>query len=187
MLSGNSLRQTVHTYRASVHQAAKLVAALVRVVRVTAGLAESNDSLSPGLWLTSPDGWLPRTGISSGTLRSLIEYGLPFFTYMRYLQITVNKKLRKQRKRTELITTSLMVANITYRSQDGWVSARKIIVGTPLCRSSNRTLESMLAKLCKQSLTDEYRASVEHDGQLKQQQEDLVITVKLWNATHTTV
>ena len=42
-LSGNSLRQTVHTHRASVHQAAKLVAG------VTAGLAESNGSLPPGL------------------------------------------------------------------------------------------------------------------------------------------
>ena len=30
-LSGNSLRQTVHTHCASVHQAAKLVAALLRV------------------------------------------------------------------------------------------------------------------------------------------------------------
>jgi len=40
MLSGNSLRQTVHTHRACVHQAAKLVAALLMVVRVTAGLAE---------------------------------------------------------------------------------------------------------------------------------------------------
>jgi len=39
-LSGNSLRQTVHTQRASVHQAAKLVAALLRVARVTASLAE---------------------------------------------------------------------------------------------------------------------------------------------------
>jgi len=38
-LSGNSLRQTVHTRRASVHQAAKLVAAFLRVVAVTAGLA----------------------------------------------------------------------------------------------------------------------------------------------------
>ena len=47
-LSGNSLRQTVHTHRASVHQAAKLVAALLRVARVTAGLAESNGSLPPG-------------------------------------------------------------------------------------------------------------------------------------------
>jgi len=37
-LSGNSLRQIVHTHRASVHQAAKLVAALLRVARVTAGL-----------------------------------------------------------------------------------------------------------------------------------------------------
>jgi len=48
MLSGNSLRQTVHTHRASVHQAAKLVAALSRVAMVTAGLAESNGSLMPG-------------------------------------------------------------------------------------------------------------------------------------------
>ena len=48
-LSGNSLRQTVHTHRASVHQAAKLVAALSRVAGVTAGLAESNGSLPPGL------------------------------------------------------------------------------------------------------------------------------------------
>jgi len=49
-LSGNSLRQTVHTHRASVHQAAKLVAALFpRVAAVTAGLAESNGSLPPGL------------------------------------------------------------------------------------------------------------------------------------------
>ena len=36
MLSGNSLRQTVNTHHASVHQAAKLVAALLRVARVTA-------------------------------------------------------------------------------------------------------------------------------------------------------
>jgi len=48
-LSGNSLRQTVHTHRASVHQVAKLVAALLRVAGVTAGLAESNGSLPPGL------------------------------------------------------------------------------------------------------------------------------------------
>jgi len=32
-----------------VHQAAKLVSALLRVAGVTAGLAESNDSLLPGL------------------------------------------------------------------------------------------------------------------------------------------
>jgi len=48
-LSGNSLKQTVHTHRASAHQAAKLVEALSRLARVTAGLAESNGSLSPGL------------------------------------------------------------------------------------------------------------------------------------------
>jgi len=44
MLSGNRLRQTVHTRRTSVHQAAKLVAAVLRVARVTARLAESNGS-----------------------------------------------------------------------------------------------------------------------------------------------
>ena len=48
-VSGNSLRQTVHTHCASVHQAAKLVADLLRVEGVTEGLAESNDSLPLGL------------------------------------------------------------------------------------------------------------------------------------------
>jgi len=42
MLSGNSLRQVVHTHRTSVYRAAKLVAALLRAAGVTAGLAESN-------------------------------------------------------------------------------------------------------------------------------------------------
>ena len=48
-LSGNSFRQTVHIHRASLHQAAKLVAALLRVAGVTAVLVESNGSLPPGL------------------------------------------------------------------------------------------------------------------------------------------
>ena len=48
-LSGNSLRQTVHIHCAHVHQAAKLVAALLWIAGVTAALAESNGSLLPGL------------------------------------------------------------------------------------------------------------------------------------------
>ena len=44
-LSDNSRRQIVHTHCASVHQAAKLVAALSRIAGVTADLAESNGSL----------------------------------------------------------------------------------------------------------------------------------------------
>ena len=48
-LLGNSLRQTVRTHCAFVHQAAKLVAALLRVAGVTAGPAKSNGSLPPGL------------------------------------------------------------------------------------------------------------------------------------------
>ena len=87
-MSGNSLKQTVHTNRASVHQAAKLVAALLRVARVTAGLAESKGSLPVydshhrqadcqelG---SAPEPYAP---ISSRTLRSVIEYGLPFLLY----------------------------------------------------------------------------------------------------------
>ena len=38
------------------HGKGKLVAALLRVARVTTGLAESNGSLPPGLWLTLPAG-----------------------------------------------------------------------------------------------------------------------------------
>ena len=53
-LSGKFLKQTVHTHRTSVHQAAKLVAALLRVAKVTIGLPESNGSLPLGLLLTSP-------------------------------------------------------------------------------------------------------------------------------------
>ena len=48
-LSGDSLRQTAHTHCASVHQAAKLVAALLRVAGVTAGPGENNGSLPSGL------------------------------------------------------------------------------------------------------------------------------------------
>jgi len=91
MLSGNSLRQTVHTHFASVHPAAKLVAALLRVAGVTAGLAESNGSLPPGLWFTSHAGWLPRTGISSRTLRSVIEYGLPLLFYCVACGLSANR------------------------------------------------------------------------------------------------
>ena len=90
-LSSNSLRQTVYTHCTSVHQAAKLVAALLRVARVTAGLTESNGSLPPGLWLTSPTGWLPRTGISSGTFRSAIEYWLPLLFYFWLFTLSQKK------------------------------------------------------------------------------------------------
>ena len=88
-LSGNSLRQTAHTHCASVHQAAKLVAALLRVAGVTAGLAESNGSLLSGLRFTSPAGWLPRTGISSGTLRSVMKYGLPLPFYIQSIYLWI--------------------------------------------------------------------------------------------------
>ena len=47
--SNHSLRQTVYTHCASVHKAAKLVAALLRVAGVTAGLADGIGSLPPGL------------------------------------------------------------------------------------------------------------------------------------------
>ena len=42
--------QAVHIHCASVHQAAKLVAAPLRVAGVTAGLVETNGSLPPGVY-----------------------------------------------------------------------------------------------------------------------------------------
>jgi len=45
----NIIAKTVYIHCASVQPAAKLVAALLRVAGVTAGLAESNGSLPPGL------------------------------------------------------------------------------------------------------------------------------------------
>jgi len=48
-LSGNSLRQTVHTHCAFVHQAAKVVTVLLSVAGVTTGLAKSNGILPLGL------------------------------------------------------------------------------------------------------------------------------------------
>ena len=47
--SRRCLVTAVHTHCSSVHQAAKLVAALLRVAGVTAGLVESSGSLLPGL------------------------------------------------------------------------------------------------------------------------------------------
>ena len=70
---------SLHRICNSVISAAKLIAVLWRAVRVTAGLADSNSSLPPGLWLTSPAGWLPRTGGQlRNPIRSVIDYGLPF-------------------------------------------------------------------------------------------------------------
>ena len=97
-LSSNSFRQTVHTHRASVRQSAKLVAALLKVVGVTAGLAESNGSLPPGLWLTSPAGWLPRTGISSGThtlCNPSIGYIFTFFSSVQFMCCELSSKRRR--------------------------------------------------------------------------------------------
>ena len=80
MLSGNSLRQTVHTHHASVHQAEKLVAALLRVAGVTVGLVESNGRFMTHVIcrLTAKN----KTGISFGTIRWVIEYGLPLPIYI---------------------------------------------------------------------------------------------------------
>jgi len=54
---------------------------------VTAGLAEGNGSLPPGLWLRSPASWLPRTGISSKPY-TRFEYGT-IFTFYCSLQSTL--------------------------------------------------------------------------------------------------
>jgi len=91
---------------------AKLVAALLTVAGVTAGLVESNGSLSPGLWLTSPAGWLLKTWISSGTIRSVIEYGLclPF-----YPTSEKQPSQYKPKRRTYRLVPKLNTVNIHYK------------------------------------------------------------------------
>ena len=56
---------------------------------VTAGLAESNGSLLPGLWLWSRAGWLPTTGINSRTIRSFRVW-----EYLYLLSIICKKQLK---------------------------------------------------------------------------------------------
>ena len=82
MLSGNSLRQTVHTHRASVYQAAKLAAALLRAAGVTAGLVESSGSLPPGLWLShlQADWQEPGSALKPYARQSSMGYLYPFFS-----------------------------------------------------------------------------------------------------------
>jgi len=89
-LSGNSLRQTVHSHRASVHQAAKLVAALLRVARVTAGPAESNGSLPPGLTHVT----CRLTAKNQGPdLQNILRQSYDYLRIMRKLRSTYDGRL----------------------------------------------------------------------------------------------
>jgi len=68
-LSGNSLGQTVHTLRASVHRAAKLVAALLRVARVPAGeaLTSAANHYATNQWCIAKNGGgYTQTGVAKG-------------------------------------------------------------------------------------------------------------------------
>jgi len=68
-LSGNSLRQTVHTHCASVHQAAKLVAALLRVARVTAVGVSRQEKVKP-IWILLKQETVSGSGISWAICKS---------------------------------------------------------------------------------------------------------------------
>ena len=67
----------------------KLVAALLRVGRVTTGLAESNSSLPPGLWLTSPA--KNRDQHRNPTLGNRVRATLSFF--YKLMTFAANKTL----------------------------------------------------------------------------------------------
>jgi len=75
-LSRNNLKQTVDIHRASVHQAAKLVTALLRVARVTAGLAK----VLAAYYRVYDSRHLqadPKNRDQIRNLCSAVEYGLP--------------------------------------------------------------------------------------------------------------
>ena len=77
-----NLEQVVYTHASITKQYHLILANGSAAGEVTTGLMESNGSLLPALWLRSPVGRLPRTRISSGTLRS--------FRVWDYLTFTVN-------------------------------------------------------------------------------------------------
>ena len=68
-LSGNSLRQTVYTHRASVHKA-KLVATLLRVVGITAGLVEIMAAYCQVYDSSHLQGW----GVTAGLAEIMVAY-----------------------------------------------------------------------------------------------------------------
>jgi len=81
-LSGNSLRQTVHTHRACIHQAAKLVAAFLRVARRKVMAAYRRVYDSPH---QQADCQERGSATQVRTLRSAIEYMLSFYHWRRGL------------------------------------------------------------------------------------------------------
>jgi len=96
-LSGNSLRQTVHTHCASVHQAAKLVAALLRVAGVTADLAESNGRPTAG-FMTHITKY--RDKLRNHTLGSRAWAAFTFFTQPKLVLdlATPGRQCKEERK-----------------------------------------------------------------------------------------
>jgi len=78
----------LHTY-ASVTKQCSLIPAngwwCSEAGEVTSGLAESNGSLPPGLWLPSPAGWLPRIGISSRILCSFRVWDYLYWLLTRWI------------------------------------------------------------------------------------------------------
>jgi len=82
-LSGNSLRQTVYTHRASVHQAAKLVAALLSLKGCGGNCRPGGKQWQPTvefmIHVTCRLSAKNRDQLRNPTLRSVIEYGLLFY------------------------------------------------------------------------------------------------------------
>ena len=93
-----------------LHQAAKLVAALLGVARVTAGLAESNGAAYRRVYDSRhlQAALLPRTGISSGTLRSAVEYGLA----LPFLLLVLQVRLYYDQANEVLLSTDLSVSHL---------------------------------------------------------------------------
>ena len=136
IFASSSLRQTVHTHRVSVHQASKLVAALLTVARVTASLAECNGRLPPGqatagfmthvtCMLTAKN----RDQLRNPTLGNWVWATFYLHVYLLTYLFTFNCVLRGK----EIKTDDGKAAKTRMQSRSGWSYLHSAAVKLPMC------------------------------------------------------
>ena len=117
------------------------------------------DCLRRRLWLTSPAGWLPRTGISPGTPHSVIEYGLRFHLVSAgstTLSGSECEQWHVSSRRSTLNAHSLLLMNLTFFYTFGGENKCFLRIETARCQSrSCQLLRDCGNTLYNKSTTDQ--------------------------------